>query len=230
MTIWEFALGALAVAGAFIIYVATKVAAHLVGEEVEGRLDQIGYALLRLACRRLPTLLREDYYREWAAELDAHFQGATERPLTRLYWSLCFPGPLLFRARAIAMIQDPEAFGTVPNARGNFHRRVRAIIDNSTATAVVPMTGIGFLGTALTDDSLSFAVRAASAAGSMPFLVFSVFACVVQMTDRAHSLGPRLGPKGRRRAAVVVSVLTRAHLDGVLLGKPRQNEVDPGVS
>jgi hypothetical protein len=122
---WTIILSVLAPIGVLFISVMFKVFAHQVSEEVEGRLDQIGYAVLRLACKRLPVELRENYYQEWAAELDAHFLTATERPLTRLYWSLRFPVPLLFRAESFARIQDPAVFENLSDPVEQFVRASR---------------------------------------------------------------------------------------------------------
>ncbi|MBH0780386.1 hypothetical protein [Nocardia bovistercoris] len=94
----------------FGVYVISKVIAHLVGEEVEGRINQLGFGLLRLVCRRLPEDLREVYYEFWAADLEEYYHNAEERPLTRLFWSLRFPIPLLFTGRVFARIQDPKSF------------------------------------------------------------------------------------------------------------------------
>lgn len=102
--------GLTAVTGVLALYVIGKVTAHLVSEEVDGRINQLGYALLHLVCRRLPKDLREVYYEFWAADLDAYYQKAEHRPLTRLFWSLGFPLPLLFTGRKVARIMDPKSF------------------------------------------------------------------------------------------------------------------------
>ncbi|WP_433622746.1 hypothetical protein [Nocardia sp. CA-120079] len=104
------AAGGFALLGALLVYVGSKVISHLVGEEIEGRINQLGYAILHLVCRRLPQDLREVYYEWWAAELDEYFQNAKELPLTRLFWALRFPLPLLITGRKTARIQDPSSF------------------------------------------------------------------------------------------------------------------------
>ncbi|WP_157103738.1 hypothetical protein [Nocardia harenae] len=104
---WGIALAA--VVGT-VLYLGAKVVAHLVSEEVEGRINRFGFALLHLACWRLPTSLRAEYYDWWAADLEEHFQAAEELPLTRLFWAIRFPIPLLFTGRATAQILDAEAF------------------------------------------------------------------------------------------------------------------------
>ena len=73
-----------------------KVALSMVSKEIEGRLGNIGYVLLRLARRRLPSDLREMLHdEEWLPEMDDIQLRYKDQPITRLAWSLRFSVPLL---------------------------------------------------------------------------------------------------------------------------------------
>ncbi|MFI0481122.1 hypothetical protein [Actinomadura sp. 9N215] len=63
---------------------AVGVVVSALGDEARGRLDQLPYALLRLAGHRLPHDVRSDLMEEWEAELDAILIPAAGLPITRL--------------------------------------------------------------------------------------------------------------------------------------------------
>jgi hypothetical protein len=56
----------------------------------ERALLRLGESLVRRACRRLPRTVREDRYREWAAELPAILHDPEIR-LARTVPSACWP-------------------------------------------------------------------------------------------------------------------------------------------
>lgn len=86
----------LAVVGGFTALVLGKVALSMVSKEIEGRLGNIGYVLLRLARRRLPSDLREMLHdEEWLPEMDDIQLRYKDQPITRLAWSLRYSAPLL---------------------------------------------------------------------------------------------------------------------------------------
>ncbi|MBF6505756.1 hypothetical protein IU423_30575, partial [Nocardia farcinica] len=118
MQIMSVLLAALVV---IMVYIAAKVVAHLVSEEVEGRINQLGFGLVRLACLRLPVSVRAEYYEWWQADLAEHFQRERDRPITRLFWAGWFAVPLLFTGRKTARILSPEAFAT-PSVRRSSRR------------------------------------------------------------------------------------------------------------
>jgi hypothetical protein len=229
------ALGALASVGALIGGVLFKVFVHLVSEEVEGRLDQVGYAVLRMACARLPAPLREDYYQEWAAELDAHFQGAAERPLTRLYWSLRFPGALVFRARSVARIQDPAVFRGSSDALEMFFIGSRAF-RIFFAGVMLPTAGMAVLRLGFQFNDLLY-----SAAGCMFAVYMAWLSAVSLLLELVDLLQSRRGsrPSWARYVTAaadftslmhdkITSTLPRwgvAHLGRLARGKTRQDEV-----
>ncbi|WP_280315412.1 hypothetical protein [Nocardia abscessus] len=92
----------LTIAGGLLALVLGKVVVYLLSEEIEGRMDQIGYALIHLACRRVPAEDRESLHDQWAAELDQILARNEERPITKLIWSIRYPLPLLFASRRTA--------------------------------------------------------------------------------------------------------------------------------
>ncbi|WP_216897347.1 hypothetical protein [Nocardia alni] len=84
--------------GAFIALALTKVVSSLVGKEVEGWLDQVPFAVLRLARRQLPEDMRVPIHdEEWVPEL-YHIQECEQaRPITRLCKGLRYSTSLLGR-------------------------------------------------------------------------------------------------------------------------------------
>lgn len=74
----------------------------LVSEEVRARLDQIPLTLLRLAVRRLPERLREEFGQDWWAELDHILHRAQLYPVTRFIVGIRFSASLLFKAPSVA--------------------------------------------------------------------------------------------------------------------------------
>lgn len=103
---------ALLILGSIMIAVIGKVMVSLLSKEVEDRLGQVGYAVLRLARRRLPTDLRSSLHDdEWLPEMDALLEEHEDRPVTRLLWSLRFSVPLLlWGARRTARSIQPQTF------------------------------------------------------------------------------------------------------------------------
>ncbi|MGW5218769.1 hypothetical protein ACWEQA_12965 [Nocardia sp. NPDC004085] len=100
----------LVVVGGTTALVLGKVVVSLLSKEVEGRVDQIGYLILRWARRRLPRDLREMLHdQEWLPEMDDILLRHKDQPITRLFWSLRFSLPLLlWGARRTARIIHPK--------------------------------------------------------------------------------------------------------------------------
>jgi hypothetical protein len=93
----------LAVLGGLLLLVLGKVVVSILSKEVEGRLDQVSYAILRLARRRLPAELRETMHdQEWVPELNYITTELEERPITRLVLGLRYSTGLLRAARKTA--------------------------------------------------------------------------------------------------------------------------------
>lgn len=68
----------------FLAALAVTALSDLISEEARGRLDQVPFALLHLAFRRLPPETRSDVGEEWRAELHYILRGAEAFPITRL--------------------------------------------------------------------------------------------------------------------------------------------------
>lgn len=200
-----------------------KVVAHLVSEEVESRLDQIGYAVLRLACRRLPKKVRESYYEEWAAELDAHFHGAKDRPITRLYWSLRFPCPLLLSARSFARIHDSDAFPRRPGVWETFaaDRTSRVVL----AGGIGPLT-MWMAFDAFTAPELPWLIRIFFGALGLALVPSGLLILLSEWVNATRERGAA-APRWRSRSAdLVMSGLSRALPDKWLAPELRQGEAD----
>lgn len=82
--------------------------AHILRDDVGGRLDRLSYVLLRLASARLPAELRDEYYQTWAAELDAIAHMSQGRSMSRLHLTFGFTLPLLFAAHRVGRIGNPD--------------------------------------------------------------------------------------------------------------------------
>ncbi len=86
-----------------VLLVAGKVMISLLAKEVEGRLDQVGFAILRIARWRLPAELREPLYDEaWLPELHYILEREEARPLTRLIQGLRYACGVAWSARTTA--------------------------------------------------------------------------------------------------------------------------------
>jgi RNA polymerase sigma-70 factor (sigma-E family) len=85
----------------------------MVSEEVRARLDQLPFALLGLARRRLSDELQDDAGAEWHAELHYILRGAEALPVTRLFRGMRFAIGLLIAApvvdRELAIKSEPES-------------------------------------------------------------------------------------------------------------------------
>ncbi|WP_040713311.1 hypothetical protein [Nocardia takedensis] len=150
MNLWGITLGAgeialtfLGLLAGFVVYVAAKVVAHLVSEEVEGNIDRLGYGLVYLVCLRLPPALRAEYYQWWRADLAEIFLRHHQRPITRLIWAVRFAVPLLFTGRKTARILHTEAF--VPAAEHDrYQGAIRFLTFYSSSCAVLALAGVFF--------------------------------------------------------------------------------------
>jgi len=93
----------LAVIAGLLLLVLGKVIVSITSKEVEARLDQLSFAILRLARRRLPADLREPMHdHEWLPELHHISTLQEERPITRLVLGLRYSTGLLRAARKTA--------------------------------------------------------------------------------------------------------------------------------
>lgn len=137
----------LAVLGGLLLLVLGKVVVSVLSKEVEGRLDQLSYAILRLARRRLPIELREPMHdQEWKPELNYITTEMKERPITRLVLGLRYATGLLLAARRTA-----RAAGT-PTLRARGRRafagasmRLKFCIFVASLVAVCTMALVSFL-------------------------------------------------------------------------------------
>jgi hypothetical protein len=93
--VWAAVIGVISTLAAVAI-------GDLVSEEVRVRLDRFPAAVIRLAARRLPASIRDDWIDEWLAELRFILRGAEALPITRLVRGTRFAGSLLLHgARGI---------------------------------------------------------------------------------------------------------------------------------
>ncbi|MGW1743735.1 hypothetical protein ACWCPQ_33625 [Nocardia sp. NPDC001965] len=102
---------ALLAIGGLVVLVLGQVMISMASKEIEGRVDRIGYLVLRGARRRLPTELRKDLHdHEWLPEMDSIMARHKDQPITRLWWSLRFSfALLLFGAPRTARVVKPRA-------------------------------------------------------------------------------------------------------------------------
>lgn len=92
---------------AFMLLVLGKVLVNLATKEIEGRLDQLPFVILRVARWRLPAELREPMHDDlWLPDLCEAMRRDVERPLTRLIKGLCFSASLVVRAGRTARAAD----------------------------------------------------------------------------------------------------------------------------
>ncbi|MGW4364509.1 hypothetical protein ACWEKT_02595 [Nocardia takedensis] len=124
--------------GTVAALVAGKVLVSLLSKEIEGRMDQLGYAILRLARRRLPNELRASLHdEEWLPELDSILERHRDRPVTKLVWSLRFSVPLLLggAVRTARIVQPRPPFARIrPALRAVVALAQRSRASTSTST------------------------------------------------------------------------------------------------
>ncbi len=104
---------------------------ELVSEEARARLDQVPYALLTVAIRRLPLEIRADVGDEWRAELRQILRGAQAYPLTRLIHGIRFALGLLWVAPQIGKhLVSVRERSTAESSQGDdvWHRQGRTLI------------------------------------------------------------------------------------------------------
>ena len=121
--------------------------------EARARIDDLPKVMVRLAARRLPAAVRDDYLIDWESNLLVALNDSTARhPLTRFIKSLRFGASLLFTTRRVRReIRRAERaerkLRTRPSRRGR-HVVVRpatATLTISSGTVDGSLTGTGTL-------------------------------------------------------------------------------------
>lgn len=102
-------MGLLVGFGLLFLAVTSKVVVSLVSKEIEGRLDQLPFLILRLARRRLPEEFREAIHDEnWVPELHYILQQSRARPITQAWKGLGYAGSLFIKVGRTAKAADPS--------------------------------------------------------------------------------------------------------------------------
>ncbi|MFL6125751.1 hypothetical protein [Actinophytocola sp.] len=133
--------------GSLLLFVLGNAVGSVLSKEVEGWLDQISFAILRLARWRLPVELREQKHdQEWKPELNHIIAELKERPLTRLRRGLCFATGLLWSARKIAREAGiPTLWARGRQAFAGASLRMKFCIYVASFVAVCTLVTVSFL-------------------------------------------------------------------------------------
>jgi hypothetical protein len=97
---------------AVVVFVLAAVLGDLCSKEIRGRLDRVPGALLRMAARRLPSRVREQWLEEWRGELYEILRGADALPVTRLWRGLRYGLGVVRAAPSVVPVQTAAPAST----------------------------------------------------------------------------------------------------------------------